>query len=722
MSANTSKTILLVEDEILIAMSEKMALEKYRYNVIIVNSGEKAIESVNQSDGIDLILMDIDLGKGIDGTQAAEIILKDRDIPVVFLSSHAEPEIVEKTEKITSYGYVVKSSSSAVLDASIKMAFKLFEANRRIIESEINQKTMIANISDVIVILDRDAINRYKSPNITNWFGWQPEELIGQSAWDEVHPDDLRDMQSLFFSLLEKPGAAGTAECRYLCKNGKYAIIEITLVNLFHNKVIQGVLGNYHDISTRKKNEQEQLALAALVENSNDIAIVKDLDRRIVSGNRNFIRASMRESLTHLIGKTDAEILGITEDEEPAHSYMLDDLKALQLKPGESLLREEDIPSADGLMRTYMTRKFPIRIASRVIGMGVITTDITERKHAEEEIKAQNSLLSMIMETSPVGIATVDVEGNITYANYRAEQILGIEKNKITARKYNASAWNPTDINGDPLPDEKQPFYIVKTTRKTAYNIQHGITWPDGRYIILSVNASPMSDKDGQFSGMVATFEDITDKLRNEKIIISQLSEKEILLKEVHHRIKNNIGSIEALLSMQLQSINNPEAVSVLQDAIGRISSMRILYDKLLISEEYKNISVKNYIETLIAAIVCLFPDNNKISRDIRIDDFNLSSKKMFPLGIILNELLTNIMKYAFKGRERGLITISLSVINNQAILQMQDNGNGLPEGFDLSKTHGFGLILVEMLSKQLGGTFVIENYKGTRSILKFDI
>jgi len=128
MNSESKKTILLVEDEAILAITGKKTLERYGYNVITAYSGEIGIELADSIPGIDLILMDIDLGSGIDGTQAAESILNKHDLPVVFLSSHTEPEIVGKTEKITSYGYVVKSSSITVLDASIKMAFKLFDA------------------------------------------------------------------------------------------------------------------------------------------------------------------------------------------------------------------------------------------------------------------------------------------------------------------------------------------------------------------------------------------------------------------------------------------------------------------------------------------------------------------------------------------------------------------------------------------------------------------
>ena len=125
MKVEEKKTLLLVEDEALIAFFEKKELEKCGYNVITANTGEKAVKASKENHEIDLILMDINLGRGIDGIEAAEIILKDQGIPVVFLSSYADPKTVEKTEKITSYGYVVKSAGIPVLDASIKMAFEL---------------------------------------------------------------------------------------------------------------------------------------------------------------------------------------------------------------------------------------------------------------------------------------------------------------------------------------------------------------------------------------------------------------------------------------------------------------------------------------------------------------------------------------------------------------------------------------------------------------------
>jgi len=466
---------------------------------------------------------------------------------------------------------------------------------------------------------------------------------------------------------------------------------------------------------------QDPLVLAALIENSNDMAVVKDLDRRILSGNTNFVRSAGCASIAELIGKTDAEILGIPESTEPARSLMLDDLKALALPLGESLIREEQIPLGSGEVHTILTRKFPIGNKGKTVSLGVISTDITSIRQAENAREEQSALVAMIMETSPVGITTVDENGHITYANSRAEQIFGLTKNEITARNYNAPLWNITDPDGGPFPEEKLPFHLVRATMQTVYNARHGITWPDGRHVILSINASPMKDAKGHFRGMVSAIEDITDTIRKENTILKQLQENKVLLKEAHHRIKNNIASIEALLAMQLDSVSNPEAIAALQDAVGRVGSMRVLYENLLIHGDHEEVAVRPYADGLVNAVVSLLAGSLAITVEKRIDEFELDSKTLFPLGIIINELLTNIMKYAFAGRTSGTDTGMPAGSNLDTVqLTIQDNGIGLPEGFDMATAKGFGLMLVRMLSEQLKGSFATESRNGTRSVLTF--
>ena len=223
-------------------------------------------------------------------------------------------------------------------------------------------------------------------------------------------------------------------------------------------------------------------------------------------------------------------------------------------------------------------------------------------------------------------------------------------------------------------------------------------------------------------NGFATIFTDISERKQAAKEIRLQLEEKEILLKEVHHRIKNNIASIGGLISLRMQSVTSPEAIAVLQDATSRVNSMRVLYEKLLLNEDYIDISVKNYLEDLTDTIVALFPDRAKIKLERQIADFHLDAKRLFPLGSIVNEVLTNIMKYAFVDRKTGLIKIGLTNVGKHVTLTIQDNGRGLPADSDINESKGFGLMLVKMLSQQLGGSFSMESKAGTLCTIAFDI
>lgn len=194
------QTILLVEDEAIIAMNQTMQLKKYGYAVITVPDGQKAIDTVeNEKNAIKLILMDIDLGDGMDGTETARLILNEHDIPILFLSGHIEQDIVEKTENITSYGYVVKNSGITVLDASIKMAFKLHDAyrNLNIQKVEVDKGKMLLQFSekryrrlfesakDGILILDAyDGKIVDVNPFLIEMLGYSKDEFLDKSIWE----------------------------------------------------------------------------------------------------------------------------------------------------------------------------------------------------------------------------------------------------------------------------------------------------------------------------------------------------------------------------------------------------------------------------------------------------------------------------------------------------------------------------------------------------------
>lgn len=198
--------------------------------------------------------------------------------------------------------------------------------------------------------------------------------------------------------------------------------------------------------------------------------------------------------------------------------------------------------------------------------------------------------------------------------------------------------------------------------------------------------------------------------------------EMEILLKEVHHRIKNNMNTIIGLLSLQSETVSDAPAVNALKDAESRVRSMMILYDRLYRSELYTEMPAPEYLEPLAREILDGFPGGRDVTLHTGIDNFIMNPETLFYTGIIINELLTNIMKHAFRNISEKIINLSVKNDKNRITLAVEDNGCGFPAGFDIMKTTGFGLQLVVMLSEQLGGKISTENPAGSRITIVFNM
>ncbi|MBU0993057.1 MAG: PAS domain S-box protein [Proteobacteria bacterium] len=265
------------------------------------------------------------------------------------------------------------------------------EALRR---SESMQRKMVANIGDVIAIISQTAINTYKSPNIERLFGWRPEDVVGKSTWDIVHPDDLESTQDFFGTLMREPNAFGTTECRYKCKDGSYRWIEFTGSNLLHDQDIRGILGNYHDIMERKQAEEtlreSETRFKALHNASfGGIAIH---DKGIILDCNQGLSEMTGYSVNELIGMNGLLLLA-----EKSRDTVMTHILAGYEKPYEAM----------GLHKNGT--EFPVRLEARNIpykGKNVRTVefrDITEQKRAEEERKTLRDELIQAQKMESVG-------------------------------------------------------------------------------------------------------------------------------------------------------------------------------------------------------------------------------------------------------------------------------------------------------------------------------
>ncbi len=762
MSAEGNKKILLVEDEILIALSQKSILSKYGYDVVIADSGEKAISMCSADTSIDLILMDIDLGEGLDGSETAGRILQRRNIPVVFLSSHTEPDIVEKTEKITSYGYVVKNTTPTVLDASIKMAFKLFKTEESMRKANILlEQTIEQSPVPIVLVSMPDAVIRYTNSACMEFLGISDEPSPVNTSLLDLKPSwkdfDMQDRQAGLGELPLARSLKGlkteNEERCVIRKDGsvRYELVSAAPIRDDKGEVIAGFL-TMMDITKGKKIEMESVALneeyrcsieelqasneefvtisetlqgreKALQESEQKYRllytsmdqglalheIITDADGKPVD----YVFLDINQSYTKLFGVTREASIGrsIREVMPSVEQYWIDIFGKVALT-GESNYYENYLETTGRYYATYT-------YCPKKRQFAVLVTDITEQRKLLEALHSSERKLDTMLQSMSEGLVSVDLTGKITYSNPAAEQILDIRKD-ILGEYYHSTQWNQIDENGNAYRAEDLPLSVVLRDKKKVANFEHGLLSSDGKTKWISVNAAPLFDDSGSISGAVASFRDITIRKNAEGELKSLLAEKELILKEVHHRIKNNMMTIQSLLALQAGSLKDPVAVDTLEDAGRRVRTMTLLYDKLYKLSDFKEMSVRNYLPALIDEIVNNFPNRAQVRVEKKIEEFILDIKKLQTIGILINELLTNCMKYAFEGRKEGIISVELSLTGKEVCLTVSDDGIGIPESVDFTNSPGFGLVLVGALNIQLDGKLRIERGEGTTFILEF--
>jgi two-component system, sensor histidine kinase PdtaS len=210
--------------------------------------------------------------------------------------------------------------------------------------------------------------------------------------------------------------------------------------------------------------------------------------------------------------------------------------------------------------------------------------------------------------------------------------------------------------------------------------------------------------------------------LNKQNIIIeTSLKEKETLLREIHHRVKNNLQIISGLLNLQSRQIENPEAQEAVREGRNRVKSMALIHQKLYQQDNLTGVSMKEYLNDLVSSIQQTFRDNEtSIKADIICDNLNLDVDTAIPLGLIINELITNCYKYAFTGKNNGSIIIRLEEEQKKLVLEVRDNGVGLPAAFDSTATKSFGMKLIHSLAAKLEAT--VENYNDNGTVFKLHI
>ena len=585
---NRKKKILLVENELILASVEAGKLQRHGYDVEISSTGEKAVEYFRSDPDIDLVLMDIDLGKGMCGPESSRNIMDIREVPVVFLTSHSSKEMVDKVKSITRYGYVIKNSGDFVLLSSIEMAFELFESHEKTRLNEEKYRRLHESMRDAFIHVDMEG-------NILEW-NTAYEQMLGYSG------EELACL-------------------------------------------------TYKDITPEKWHRFE------------DEIINKQI-----------------------------------------------------LKHGFSDLYQKEYRKKSGII-------FPVELLTSLltdktgipIGMWAIVRDISKRKQDEADLESAKEFAENLIQTANVIVVGLDISGNILIFNKAAEKITGYTRQDLSGLN-----WFEKLVPKERYPEVWEVFSRLPEG-KLPTDFENPILTKDGQERNIVWSNNELLDK-GRITGSISFGIDVTERKQAEGEVRRLLHEKELILKEVHHRIKNNMNTIMSLLSLQADTISNISAISALQDARNRIRSMMVIYDKLYRSSDYRNVSVRDYMVDLLDEISSALPLNLKVIIEKEVAECTMDSKVLFLVGIIINELICNSLKYAFPNNRHGKIHVSVNnPEENHFEIRIKDNGIGFEEHPLKSGNGGFGLNLVNLLVQQIGGKIDQNKNHGTEYIITFN-
>ncbi len=323
----------------------------------------------------------------------------------------------------------------------------------------------------------------------------------------------------------------------------------------------------------------------------------------------------------------------------------------------------------------------------------VAASDISEQLKGQEALRQAELLWSETFQAMSDGVWILDLEGRVLRYNAASERIVG----KPGERLVGCHCFNIMHESDHRM--ENCPYLrMLDSGGHEAQIFKTGERW-------FEVSVDPLRDNRERLIGSVHIIKDITARKEIEADLGKLLEEKKLLLKEVHHRIKNNMNVIASLLSLQAANMEDGPAGAALEEARSRVLSMMLIYDKLYRSDDFMLVSSSEYLATLIGEIGQQFKGSDGVRLEHELEDFPLDSAKLFPLGIILNELVTNAFKYAFDGVGSGAIRIALTRTEGKACLSVHDDGKGLPSSLDLRSSPGFGFMLVRGLVEQLGGS-----------------
>ncbi|MBD2465248.1 PAS domain S-box protein [Oscillatoria sp. FACHB-1407] len=554
--------------------------------------------------------------------------------------------------------------------------------------------------------------------------GYTQQELLTKTFKDLCHPEDVNKGEEGWQQLRTRAIDSFSIEKRCLHKNGRIVWVNLTasLVGQPTSELDYSI-GVVEDISDRKRAEE------SLQQSEERFRTVFDCAPIAISLVKIDTYEVFRVNAAHrqIFGYSEAELatMFLADLSHP------DDLEK-DVAQVERMVRGEI--AGFQMEKRFITKSGNVILSDMTVALirdsdghplysMAMIEDITERKQSEMLLKAQQEFLRRLIDTVPNLIFVKDWEGRFTLVN------------QATANLYNTSIQNligKTDADFNPNEVEIEQSLAVDRevmTTMTLKVLEETFTTADGQQRYFQTIKTPIQSANGHFKEVLGVATDISDRQQieialrqSEEQLRASLEEKNVLLQEIHHRVKNNLQTISSLLRLQANTISDPMVLELLKESQSRVQSMALIHEKLYQSPNFARINVAEYIRELTQYLFSTYLTNaNSIRPHITVDSIEIDIHIANPIGLILNELLTNALKYAFPNQQTGIISIQFHCnTSSQYCLTVADNGIGLPEDLDIYTTRSLGLKLVQILTRQLGGILEVNRDRGTCFTLAF--
>jgi PAS domain S-box-containing protein len=580
-------------------------------------------------------------------------------------------------------------------------------------ESEERHRLVVENAPDAILIHDGVRF-LYANPEAAKLFGApSPQAIEGREIMDFVDDQAKASVRERILQNIIKGLPALLREQRYRRLDGSVIEAEVAAVP-FVFRGGPGALVFLRDVGPRKAAERNlrrsERQYRLLADNAHDLINIFD---------ENMNLTYVSPSVTRLLGFPVAEALarpldvGLTPDsaKRVAEVFRLDPAKPVDSNfvrkiEIEAYRRDGSTVWLESMIRGVFDQSGEFR------GFIAVSRDISDRKRAEAELELSRQFSTLILEAIPDPIFVKDSAHRFVMANEALCAMLGQPAEALIGKS-----------DEDFVPIEQAAVFVerdnivLETGQPDLY--EEYLTDSTGLVHTLLTRKGLFVDHRGQ-RFIVGVIRDMTAEKKREKELRDSLAEKEVLLKEVHHRVKNNLQIISSLLFLQKDAMSDPVLQGALEESRNRIASMALIHEELYRSGDLARVDIKEYLERLAPKVVHALRGAKSVGFALALGDCRVSVDKAIPIGLIVNELLTNAVKHGLAGRDSGAIRVRLERDGPMVHITVEDDGAGLPPGFHPDATRTLGMQLVVQLTRQLRGTLSFASGEGACFRLSF--